>query len=361
MSTSLTHPDPVLDSSFRDVDRRPPIDHRPPRPHPDADATVREPRASASAPVSLPHPEPDSERRHPLALSFEVMPPRSAAQAAGTPELLALLDELHPDYLAVTSSAKSNWLHGTADFIRIISETTQLRPLAHLACTAGTADELRGWIRHLLGAGVRGFLAIRGDFPTGTDRVPAGHLPHADALVHLLRTIEAEHTAKLAAGRLGIGVAAYPSGHAQSSGPDEDLDVLAAKQRLGADFAITQLFFDPGHFARLRRRADLAGITMPIIPGILPITDIRRLHTMSRLAELPVPDHLLARFDGAASPQAQRRIGLEMTAEHVATILDQGAAGLHFYTFNDRTTTIDLLGALDRLGVSLHPTPVPAH
>lgn len=288
------------------------------------------------------------------------MPPRTAAQAAGTAELLTLLDGLTPDYLAVTSSAKSNWLHGTADFIRVIGQTTQLRPLAHLACTAGTRDELSRWIRHLLGAGVRGFLAVRGDFPAGTDRVPAGHLPHADALVHLLRTIESEQTAKLAAGRLGIGVAAYPSGHMQSSGPDEDLDVLAAKQRLGADFAITQLFFDPHHYARLCRRAELAGITMPIIPGILPITDVRRLHTMSRLAELPVPEHLLARFDRAADAESQRRIGLEMTAEHVAAVLDHGAAGLHFYTFNDRATTLDLLDVLNRRGVSLDRTAAAA-
>lgn len=289
------------------------------------------------------------------------------------PELLRFLDSLGPDYLAVTSSARSDWLQGTADFIEHVTAHTSLRPLAHLACTAGTQAELLGWIDHLLGVGVRGFLAIRGDFPTGVSAVPSDHLPHADALVRLLRQFEADNVARLAAGRLGIGVAAYPSGHPESSGPEEDLDVLAAKQRNGADFAITQLFFDPYAYARLCRRTDHAGITIPIIPGILPITDLKRLHTMSRLSGLPVPDSLIARFDRAHDEATSRRIGLEITAEHTAALLDQGAHGLHFYTFNDPHTTEDLLSALQSAGVSLAsfqpsppprrwpPSPIPTH
>lgn len=311
------------------------------------------PRISASAPAAVP--EVQAPKRHRLrrALSFEVIPPRSEAQAARMPEFLANLDSLNPDYLAVTSSAKSNWLQGTADFISQIATTTSLRPLAHLACTAGTEAELVTWIDHLLTVGVRGFLAIRGDFPAGATAVPRGHLAHADALVRLLREIEEDNVARLAAGRLGIGIAAYPSGHPESSGPDEDLDVLAAKQRNGADFAITQLFFDPRAYARLRLRAEHAGIRIPIIPGILPITNPGRLHTMARLSGLPVPEELLRRFDGAATVESIRRIGLEITAEHTAAILDGGADGLHFYTFNDQATTFELLGALDDAGVTL--------
>lgn len=321
--------------------------------------TPTTPRVSASAPVTAVEPQPPARHRLRRALSFEVIPPRSAKQAARLPRLLRFLDSLSPDYLAVTSSAKSGWLQGTSDFIADITATTSLRPLAHLACTAGTETELVPWIDHLLGVGVRGFLAIRGDFPTGESSVPPGHLPHADALVRLLRNVETDNVARLAAGRLGIGVAAYPSGHPESSGPEEDLDVLAAKQRNGADFAITQLFFDPSAYARLRRRAEHAGITIPIIPGILPITDVRRLHTMGRLSGLPVPDALIARFDHAGDAVAARRIGLEITAEHTAAILDQGADGLHFYTFNDLSTTEELLTALDDKGVSVSSFPPP--
>lgn len=324
--------------------------------------TFATPRISASAPDTAADPQTSSRHRLRRALSFEVIPPRSAAQAERMPELLRVLDSLNPDYLAVTSSARSGWLQGTADFIAGITATTALRPLAHLACTAGTEAELVTWIDHLLRVGVRGFLAIRGDFADGESAVPPGHLPHADALVGLLRGIEADNVACLAAGRLGIGVAAYPSGHPESTGPEEDLDVLAAKQRNGADFAITQLFFDPSAYSRLRRRAEHAGITIPIVPGILPITDVKRLHTMSRLSGLAVPENLIARFDAAHDEASARRIGLEITAEHTTAILDHGADGLHFYTFNDLTTTEDLLGALERKGItisSIPPAPPP--
>ena len=320
-------------------------------------STFVTPRLSASAPGSTPDRLPVRRRRLRRALSFEVIPPRSAAQAARMPGLLRFLDSLGPDYLAVTSSATSSWLQGTADFIAEVTATTTLRPLAHLACTAGTEPELLTWIDHLLSVGVRGFLAIRGDIPAGRTSLPAGHIPHADALVGLLRRIESDNVARLAAGRLGIGVAAYPSGHPESTGPEEDLDVLAAKQRNGADFAITQLFFDPTAHSRLRRRAEHAGVTLPIIPGILPITDPRRLHTMSRLSGLPVPDHLLARFDGISDPASARRIGLEITAEHTAAILEHDADGLHFYTFNDQNTTEDLLTALEQKGISVSSFP----
>src|SRR5699024_4210577 len=235
------------------------------------------------APETVPETLPAARRRLRRALSFEVIPPRSATQAERMPQLLRFLDSLSPDYLAVTSSAKSDWLRGTADFIAEVTSTTTLRPLAHLACTAGTESELLAWIDHLLQVGVRGFLAIRGDFPDGETSVPPDHLPHADALVSLLRRVEADNVACLAAGR-----------------PGEGLDVLAAIQRNGAAFAVTQLSFHPTADSRMRRRAAHAGIAIPIIPGILPIADARRLDTQARLSWLPVPAHLLARFDGVS-------------------------------------------------------------
>src|SRR5699024_1610174 len=235
-----------------------------------------------------------------------------------------------------SASAASSPFAGTSPTVRPASRPSTCRtpmPWA-VSCAASNRTMSPAWPPAGSGSG------------TGPVQPPAG------ALVSLLRRVESDNVACLAAGRLGIGVAAYPSGHPESTGPEEDLDVLAAKQRNGADFAITQLFFDPTAYSRLRRRAEHAGITIPIIPGILPITDARRLHTMSRLSGLPVPDHLLARFDGVSDPASARRIGLDITAEHTAAILDQDADGLHFYTFNDQNTTEDLLTALDDRGVS---------
>src|SRR5699024_8451225 len=198
-----------------------------------------------------------------------------------------------------------------------------------------------------------------GVFPDVDAGVALAHLPHADVLGILLRRVESDNVVCRAAGRLGIGVAAYPSVHPESTGPEEDLDVLAAKQRNGADFAITQLFFDPTAYSRLRRRAEHAGITIPIVPGILPITDARRLHTMSRLSGLPVPEHLLARFDGVSDPASARRIGLDMTAEHTAAIRAQDAHAPHCSTFDGQNPTEDLLTALDDRGVSVSSFPPP--
>ena len=200
------------------------------------------PRLSASAPLDQIN-QWTARVRQRTALSFEVIPPRNDADASKISELLAVLQSYHPDYIAVTSSQRSGWLRGTAAFIEQISRTTSMRPLAHLACTAGGPGELREWVDALVDSGVRGFLALRGDLPKGG--MPVGYLQHADELIRLIRRREAAQAARFAAGNLAVGVACYPNGHAESANADEDIDVLLAKQRLGANFAITQLFFDP--------------------------------------------------------------------------------------------------------------------
>ena len=174
------------------------------------------PRLSASAPLDQISEDTPKELKR-TALSFEVIPPRHDADAAKIDRLLAMLAAYNPDYIAVTSSQRSGWLEGTAAFIEKISRDTAMRPLAHLACTAGTEEELVGWIDTLVDAGVRGLLALRGDLPEGG--MPEGHLPHADSLVRLIRRWESDRVARLAAGRLAVGVACYPNGHAESATP----------------------------------------------------------------------------------------------------------------------------------------------
>lgn len=306
-------------------------------------------RESASAPTLAADEaaEPALPRPSRPALSFEVMPPRSARARETLPELISTLESWSPDYVAITSSASSGWAQGTADFVRELSATTRLRPLAHLACTAAPADELLEWVERFIDAGVRGFLAVRGDLAEGQTRPPEGHLAHADELVARVRRMEQLSAARFCGGRLSLGVAAYPSGHPESSGPDEDIDVLAAKQRAGADFAITQLFFDPSAYARLLRSARLAGVSMPIIPGILPITSAARLRRMAQLSGLTPPADLHDRMERARTDGEARDIGLRATVDLAQRALDAGAPGLHFYTFNDPRTTAEVL---DRLG-----------
>lgn len=309
-------------------------------------------RFSASAPLDSFDLEDQRDIPQRTALSFEVMPPRYDVDESKIAELLSTLESYNPDYISVTSSRNSGWLEGTAKFIAEISATTRMRPLAHLACTAGSREELIGWIDRLMDSGVRGLLALRGDYAEGQTQMPAGYLKHADELVRLIRNMEGSQAARFGAGRLAIGVAAYPSGHEESANVDEDIDVLLAKQRCGADFAITQLFFDAEDYLRFKERARLAGVRIPLIPGIMPMTSVKRLRRMGQLSGLTVPDRLIARLE-AAGPESEYETGLDLTAELAQTVLKGGAGGLHLYTFNRPDTTREML---DRIGI---PVPVP--
>lgn len=315
-------------------------------------------RLSASAPLDGLDDIHDSPQGAPrprrLALSFEVIPPRHDADEVKIDNLLDTLNAYQPDYISVTSSARSQWLTGTAKFIERISANTRARTIAHLACTAGTREELTEWIHTLLDSGVRGFLALRGDLPEGVTRLDDDHLQHATDLVSLIRTIEQQEAFRLAAGNLAVSVACYPSGHAESSGPDEDLDVLLAKQRLGADFAITQLFFDAEDFLRFEQRARLAGVRIPLIPGIMPMTSLKRAERMGVLSGISVPDRVYKRMRQASSEAEEFEIGMQMTVELARHILDAGTGGLHIYTHNNAEVTRDLL---TRIGIE-HPGAV---
>ncbi|MEJ4107079.1 methylenetetrahydrofolate reductase [Corynebacterium accolens] len=303
------------------------------------------PRFSASAPLdSMSEEELMVPER--LALSFEVIPPRHDADEAKIDRLLETLESYHPDYIAVTSSKRSGWLEGTTAFIERISRTTSMRPLAHLACTAGSRTELIGWTNRLVDAGVRGLLALRGDLPE--EGLPEHYPQHADELISLIRQLERQQAARFAAGRLAVGVACYPSGHVESKNEDEDFDVLLKKQRLGADFAITQLFFDAQDYLRFTQKAQLAGVHIPLIPGIMPMTSLRRVERMGELSGLAVPERVRSALAAATTPEEEYETGMELTAELARDIVAGGASGLHIYTHNNPDNTHDLL---TRIGV----------
>ena len=243
----------------------------------------------------------------------------------------------------MTSSRRSEWLEGTAAVISRIEETTDLRTIAHLACTAGTRDEIAEWVRVLIDAGVRGFLALRGDLPeTG---LPADHLQYATDLLNLIQDVQEEEAFRLAGGKLALSVACYPKGHAESRNLDHDLDVLLTKQRLGADFAITQLFFEAQDFLEFVEVARLAGVRIPLIPGIMPMTSLRRVKRMGELSGLEVPEGVEKQLRDADD---EYEAGMQLTADLAREILDAGTGGLHVYTHNNLAVTRDFL---DRIGI----------
>ncbi len=307
-----------------------------------------ETRISASAPLDgieeelAPRPQ-----RARTALSFEVIPPRHSADSAKLDALIQGLAAYQPDYVSVTSSHRSDWLEGTARLIERIAQTTSMRPIAHLACTAGTPDELRQWITQLIDAGVRGFLALRGDIPAGLDRLPDTHLQHATDLLNLIQDVADAQAYRLAAGKLALSVACYPRGHAESTSDDQDLDVLLAKQRLGADFAITQLFFDAQDYLSFAERARLAGVRIPLIPGIMPMTSVNRVRRMGELSGVAPPVDVIKQLEAARTPEEEHQIGMRLTVALARTILQAGAGGLHVYTHNDLAVTRELLKGLN--------------
>jgi methylenetetrahydrofolate reductase (NADPH) len=297
----------------------------------------------------------------PIALSYELFPPRNEKASASLWATIRELESTNPDYVSVTYGASGS-NRGTAVELlnRLLTETT-LRPLAHLTCVGNTADELAEVISELLDHGVRGILALRGDQPDedAARAHPAGSLTYAQDLIELIRRVEQRRSALLCAGKVAIGVAAYPAKHPESPSVEHDVEVLLAKQRSGADFAITQVFFHADQYQDLVSRARRAGVSIPIIPGVMPLTSLRRLQRLSVLTGVePAPELLdaLGRADGEAEA---RRIGVRATVDLARATLDAGAPGIHLYTFNEHAAALDVLDKLELLRPARPVRPQP--
>ncbi|GAB3285044.1 methylenetetrahydrofolate reductase [Sinomonas notoginsengisoli] len=283
----------------------------------------------------------------PVALSYELFPPRSEAACRTLWVTIRELEATDPDYVSVTYGASGS-NHDTAlDLVDRLQLDTTLRPLAHLTCVGGTAEELTGVVNELLDRGVRGILALRGDAPRNGSR-PSGSLRYAQDLVELIRGAEARRSAQFAAGKVAIGVAAYPTKHPESPSEGHDVEVLLAKQRSGADFAITQVFFHAEQYGLLVHRARRAGVTIPIVPGVMPFTSLRRVEKLSALSGVAPDPVLVDRLRAAAGDEAAvRRVGTRAAVRLARAALEAGAPGLHLYTFNEHAAALDILARLD--------------
>lgn len=286
----------------------------------------------------------------PIALSYELFPPRNEAAAATLWDTIAELESTNPDYVAVTYGANGSNRSTAVDLLHRLLTETSLRPLAHLTCAGNTADELASIISELLDHGVRGILALRGDLPRDAPAEPAaGSLAYAQELIALIRQVEQRRSALLCAGKVAIGVAAYPARHPESPSEDHDIEVLLAKQRAGADFAITQVFFHARHYRNLLTRARRAGVTIPIIPGVMPLTSLRRVRRLGDLTGVEPAPALLDALGRASDAAEGRRIGVAATVDLARAALDAGAPGIHLYTFNEHAAALDVLDKLQLL------------
>jgi methylenetetrahydrofolate reductase (NADPH) len=273
-------------------------------------------------------------------ISFEFMPPKTAEDERRIWKTIRELEPLHPSFVSVTYGAGGSTRDNTIKVVEQIAADTTLLPVAHLTAVNHSVAELRGLVGRFADAGIRNLLALRGDPPGAVDgpwvKHPQG-LEYASELVELLR----------AHGDFCIGVAAFPYKHPRSPSIEDDTQLFVAKCRAGADYAITQMFFDGTDYLRLRDRVAAAGCDVPIIPSLMPVTTMNTIARSEQLSGAPFPPRLLAKFEAVADdPAAVRALGIAEAIALAQLLLDEGAPGLHFVTFNFSKATREVMAEL---------------
>ena len=272
-------------------------------------------------------------------ISFEFMPPRDEEGAQQLWRAISELEPYQPTFVSVTYGAGGSTRDTTVQLTGRIARETTLRAMGHLTCVGHTRAELVEILESYAAAGVHDILALRGDpkeGPSAPWTPTEGGLTYARELVELAREV----------GPFSVGVAAFPEGHPSAESLDRDALVLVEKARAGAEFAVTQLFFRPEDYFALVARVRAHGVDLPILPGIMPITNLNSLRRMAELSGATIPDEVLARFEGLTDPVEVRREGVAVATRLCEDLLDGGAPGLHFFTLNRSRATLEIFERL---------------
>ncbi|MCB2102735.1 MAG: methylenetetrahydrofolate reductase [Rhodobacterales bacterium] len=262
-----------------------------------------------------------------VTVSFEFFPPQTEAGMDSLWSCIQRLAPLNPDYVSVTYGAGGTTRERTHDTVVRIQRETAMRPAAHLTCVGSEQAEVDAIARQYWAEGIRHIVALRGDPPQGHDRYephPGGYAYAADLVAGLKRVADFE-----------ISVAAYPETHPEAASPQADLDNLKRKIDAGATRAITQYFFDVDVFLRFLERARAAGIAVPIVPGILPVTNFKRVKQFSAACGAGVPDWMGALFEGLDDdPRTRELVAASVAVEQCRVLNACGITDFHFYTLN---------------------------
>jgi methylenetetrahydrofolate reductase (NADPH) len=272
-----------------------------------------------------------------MTVSVEFFPPKDDAGEARLWEASSALETISPDFISVTYGAGGSTRDRTIAITKEITKRTGRGTVAHLTCVGSTKEELIEILSQYKGAGIKSILALRGDpvgGPAASWVTTDGGFDHADQLVELA----------VSQGGFDVGVAAFPDGHPASNGNSEkDIDVLIRKEELGATFATTQFFFESSKWEKLVSKLEARGSKLPVIAGILPITNVKQLHRMAELGGTPIPEKISKLFNEISEdPDAVRKAGADLATKLCEELIALKVPGLHFYTMNTAVATLEI-------------------
>lgn len=277
-------------------------------------------------------------------LSFELFPPKTPEAMESLRAAVVRLQDFRPDYFTCTYGAGGSSRAATLDVVQMVREATGCPVASHLTCVGSTTEELRQYLREAKSRGADYIVALRGDPPQGTSefRQVVGGLRYANELVELIRS-EFD---------FGIAVAGYPEVHQEAIDAQSDLENLKRKVDAGADVVITQLFYDNDDFYRFRDACQRIGITVPIVPGILPVTNFKQALRIASMCKAAIPPAFAEEISQHDSADWQFKVGVEHARRQTLDLIEQGVPGLHYYVLNKSSAAGVLLDGLELAGAS---------
>lgn len=277
------------------------------------------------------------------AVSFELFPPKTDEGMQALCDNVRRLCDFKPSYFTCTYGAGGSTRGTTLDVLKKVREITDLPVASHLTCVGSTVAELESYLNDAVAQGVDYIVALRGDPPKGTDKFVAmeGGFRYANELVEL---IQGEFAS------LGIAVAGYPEVHQEAPDAKTDMENLKRKVDAGADIIITQLFYDNIDFFRFRDRCNAAGINVPIVPGVLPVTNFKQAQRIASMCKANIPYDLEKAMTDNDDAGVQFQIGVEHARKQTINLIEGGVPGIHYYVLNKSEAATALLDGLQLVG-----------
>ncbi len=277
-------------------------------------------------------------------ISFEFFPPKTEEAEKQLFKTIKDLEHLNPTFVSVTYGAGGSTRDRTRNIVKKIHEETKLTVMAHLTCIGHSKKELLEILQDYKNIGIQNILALRGDIPVNQEnfKIPEDGCHYANELVELIRENFGDY--------FSIAVACYPEGHPESPNIERDIHYFKKKVEAGADFAITQMFFENKYFYEYVDKVRKEGIDIPIIPGIMPITNFKQIRKFAAMCGATIPENLVKELEKYEdNPEMVKKVGIEYATHQCIDLLNHNVKGLHFYTLNKSDATIQIYNKIKHL------------